>query len=62
MAAMYAVYHGPEGLKRIATRVNGLTNTFAKCVEESGLKLRNPIGSFFDTVAFKCSTPKVYTL
>src|SRR5206468_5520429 len=26
MAAMYAVYHGPEGLKRIARRVHALTS------------------------------------
>lgn len=29
IAAMYAVYHGPEGLKRIATRVNGLAAVLA---------------------------------
>lgn len=29
MAAMYAVYHGPEGLKTIAERVHGLASTFA---------------------------------
>lgn len=29
IAAMYAVYHGPEGLKRIATRVNGLAGVLA---------------------------------
>jgi len=29
MAAMYAVYHGPEGLKKIAERINGLTATLA---------------------------------
>ena len=29
MAGMYAVYHGPEGLKRIAGRVHGLTRALA---------------------------------
>ena len=29
IAAMYAVYHGPEGLAAIATRVNGLANVLA---------------------------------
>ena len=29
MASMYAVYHGPEGLRRIATRVHGLATRFA---------------------------------
>lgn len=29
MSAMYAVYHGPEGLKRIAERVHGLAGALA---------------------------------
>ena len=29
IAAMYAVYHGPDGLAAIATRVNGLANVLA---------------------------------
>ena len=29
ISAMYAVYHGPEGLSEIATRVNGLAHVFA---------------------------------
>ncbi len=29
IAAMYAVYHGPDGLTRIATRVNGLAGVLA---------------------------------
>jgi glycine cleavage system pyridoxal-binding protein P len=33
MAAMYALYHGPEGLTNIANRVNGLAKTFGKYVE-----------------------------
>jgi len=48
MASMYAVYHGPEGLKKIARRVNALTTTLA-----AGLrKLGHEIGGepFFDTL------------
>lgn len=30
IAAMYAVYHGPDGLKQIATRVNGLASVLAE--------------------------------
>ncbi|KAK4485903.1 hypothetical protein RD792_008554 [Penstemon davidsonii] len=54
MAAMYAVYHGPEGLKTIAQRVHGLAGTFAAgskklgSVEVQGLP-------FFDTVKVKCA-------
>lgn len=58
MAAMYAIYHGPEGLKNIARRVNGLANTFAKVVEDAGLKLRVPEGNFFDTVSIKVGNAK----
>ena len=34
MAAMYAVYHGPEGLKQIAERVHGLASAFASGVQK----------------------------
>jgi glycine dehydrogenase len=51
IAGMYAVYHGPEGLKRIAERVHGLAVRFA-----SGLKAMNIAAmsaQFFDTVTFR---------
>jgi glycine dehydrogenase len=48
MAAMYAVYHGPEGLKNIATRVSLLTATLAAKLKAKGLKLASD--SFFDTI------------
>ena len=50
MASMYAVYHGPHGLKRIAERVHGLATRFA-----AGLKAMNIAPNaehFFDTVTF----------
>ncbi|BBN16741.1 glycine cleavage system P protein (glycine dehydrogenase) [Marchantia polymorpha subsp. ruderalis] len=55
MAAMYAVYHGPEGLKMIADRVHGLASVFATGVSKlSGTKAT--AGAFFDTV--KVSVPE----
>lgn len=48
MAAFYAVYHGPEGLKKIARRVHHLTALFAKSLQAAGLSLTH--ASFFDTV------------
>ena len=48
MAAFYAVYHGPEGLKKIARRVHHLTALFAKSAQAAGLSLTHD--SFFDTV------------
>ena len=38
MAAMYAVYHGPAGLKRIAEKVHALTQILKDSVEKLGYK------------------------
>ncbi len=54
MAAMYAVYHGPEGLTDIAKRVNLLTQTLAEHIEESGYELVHQ--NYFDTISFKINT------
>lgn len=51
MAAMYAVYHGPVGLKNIATRVALLTQTVANAIKERGFDLVS--GNFFDTIVVK---------
>src|SRR5688572_6494791 len=48
MASMYAVYHGPEGLRRIAHRVNRLTAILARGLAKLGFKAQ--AGAFFDTV------------
>lgn len=50
MAAMYAVYHGPVGLKRIAEKVNALTQILKSLVEKHGYKATN--ANFFDTLTF----------
>ena len=48
MASMYAVYHGPEGLKRIAQRVHLLTRGLQAALTAAGLSTnRDPI---FDTL------------
>lgn len=51
MAAMYAVYHGPDGLKNIAKRVALLTQTVAEAIEERGFELVS--NNFFDTIVVK---------
>ncbi|HNK29232.1 MAG TPA: glycine dehydrogenase, partial [Ferruginibacter sp.] len=51
MAAMYAVYHGPDGLKKIAQRIHILTAAIAKSLETNGIKLVNT--TFFDTLTFE---------
>ena len=48
LAALYAAWHGPEGLVRIATRVNRLTAAAAKGFEQLGITVRNT--TFFDTL------------
>ena len=50
MSAMYAVYHGPTGLQRIAHRVHGLAQLFAIGVTAAEIGSVEPNVSFFDTV------------
>ncbi len=50
MAAMYAVYHGADGLTAIATRVHGLTRALAAGVATLGVTQENP--HYFDTLRF----------
>jgi glycine dehydrogenase len=47
MASMYAVYHGPEGLERIARRTHRLTAILAAALRNAGLTVG---GNFFDTL------------
>ena len=57
MASMYAVYHGPEGLARIAGRVHALARSFAAGVQSLGLV---PLASrFFDTVTVTCDAAAI---
>ncbi len=48
MAGMYAVYHGPDGLKKIAGRVHALTSLLNGGLKSLGLKQLNE--NFFDTL------------
>jgi glycine dehydrogenase len=49
MAGMYAVWHGPEGLRRIAERVHGRAAALKAGLERLGFHVRHE--EFFDTVA-----------
>jgi glycine dehydrogenase len=51
MASMYAVYHGPAGLRRIADRVHALTRTLAAALRRLGYTLVHD--AFFDTLAIE---------
>src|SRR5437773_4321594 len=48
MASMYAVYHGPEGLRRIAERTRAFTAVIAAGLARLGYKVRP--SSYFDTL------------
>jgi glycine dehydrogenase len=48
VASMYAVYHGPEGLRGIATRAHRMTAVLAVALRAGGVELAHP--EFFDTV------------
>jgi len=54
MAGMYAVYHGPRGLKYIATKVHQHAATLADAVEKLGIYQTNE--HYFDTLSFKTPT------
>ena len=49
MAGMYGIWHGPDGLKRIAHRVHSHALTIAASFAKCGMKVRHD--AFFDTVA-----------
>lgn len=53
MAAMYSLYHGPKGLKEIATRAHTMTCVLANYLTQWGYTLENKL--FFDTITV--STP-----
>jgi glycine dehydrogenase len=48
MAGMYAVYHGPNGLKRIAGKIHKLTKVLDKSLRDLGYKQTNK--NYFDTL------------
>lgn len=48
MAGMYAVYHGPEGIRKIAGRIHGLTRSLESGLKGLGLKQLNEF--YFDTL------------
>jgi glycine dehydrogenase len=53
MAGMYAVYHGPEGIKKIADRINSLAHLLNDALAQLGYFQTNE--NFFDTLHLKIS-------
>ena len=61
IAGFYAVYHGPKGLKRIASRVHGLTKLASAGLKKMGFEIKN--SQFFDTLTVESdSTSAVKTI
>ncbi|KIX21469.1 glycine dehydrogenase [Flavobacterium sp. 316] len=60
MAGMYAVYHGPKGLKYIASKVHASAVTAAEALNKIGVYQTNT--SFFDTIVVKADAEKVRTI
>ncbi|MEY2564289.1 MAG: glycine dehydrogenase [Verrucomicrobiota bacterium] len=56
IASMYAVYHGPRGLRAIAQQVHDITNRLANSLRSSGLKVVHE--NFFDTLCIEAPDPK----
>ncbi len=57
MAGMYAVFHGPKGLKYIANKVHASAVTLSDALNKLGVYNINT--SFFDTIAVKADATKV---
>ncbi|MDA8809762.1 aminomethyl-transferring glycine dehydrogenase [Candidatus Pelagibacter bacterium] len=51
VSAAYAIYHGPEGLRKIAENTSQLAKNFADKIKQSGYELYSD--HFFDTVTIK---------
>ncbi|WP_138502151.1 aminomethyl-transferring glycine dehydrogenase [Nostoc sp. PA-18-2419] len=54
MASMYAVYHGPEGLKKIAERIHEKTSILAEWLQRLGYNISSKL--FFDTLRVELGT------
>ena len=51
MAGLYGIWHGPDGLKKIANRINKYASHFASLANQSGFVVRHE--NFFDTIVLE---------
>jgi glycine dehydrogenase len=56
MAGMYAVYHGPQGIKNIAYNIHNLTGQLNEALKNAGIEQENK--NFFDTLKIKVADAK----
>ena len=62
LAGMYAVYHGPNGVKRIATRIHAFATAFANVIKQANDSNLNVVhDQFFDTVVVDCGSENLAT-
>ena len=64
MSAMYAVYHGPAGLKAIAEKIHSMSKILAEGAERLGFEINagsKAEGGYFDTVAIRVEDAKDVT-
>ena len=59
IAAMYAIYHGPEGLRNIAKQVHAKALTLQKALSKLGFQTSNPGVAFFDTISINTASKGV---
>lgn len=57
IAGMFAVYHGPDGLRRIARRVHAMANTLAEGLRKLGYTIVHD--SFFDTICVEADAARI---
>ncbi len=57
MAGMYAVYHGPEGIKEIAQTIHNNTHALAVELQKAGYKIENKL--YFDTLVVQCKAAEI---
>lgn len=60
IASMYAVYHGPEGIRAIAEEVHSVAKTLAQALEKLGYGVKKH--AFFDTVLVDCGSVGAKTI
>ncbi|WP_448533293.1 aminomethyl-transferring glycine dehydrogenase [Parathermosynechococcus lividus] len=60
VASMYAIYHGPRGLRQIAEGIHQLTRHLAQGLEDAGYRLRH--AAFFDTLRIDLGSRSVAEL
>ena len=60
VSAAYAIYHGPNGIRKISERVSQLANNFADKIKKSGYEIYS--NDFFDTLVIKTKdkTEKIF--